>query len=191
MLAAGVAVFITEGYERASIETVARDAEVARGTFYLYFNDKLALFQAIVSPWTNGLLSLVEQASATLSTAERPAEARAHYEQMALGIAQLGLMHQDAIMMAFRELRSPSDAGVWLRAEEEILLQRVTEITILARDRGLIVAPHPAITVRIIVGAVERLTFDVFMGSKLGDPLLVASEVVRLFSASLFDGLEQ
>jgi len=48
ILAAANAVFGEKGYERASISEITRRAGVAQGTFYLYFQDKLAVFVELV-----------------------------------------------------------------------------------------------------------------------------------------------
>ena len=44
----GLSLFGEVGFEAASIEQIAQRADVARGTFYLYYPDKLALFQALM-----------------------------------------------------------------------------------------------------------------------------------------------
>lgn len=185
MLAAGLAAFSAEGYERASIETVAREAGVARGTFYLYFEDKLALFRALVLPWTDGLAEMVDQVDATIAEIDDPARLAEVYEGMALQIAMLGLAHSEVILLVFRELRGATEAGTFLREEEARMLASAERITAHARDRGLIRVQRPAVVARMVLGAVERMTFDVLTGVELGPPLEVASEIVELFSRAL------
>jgi AcrR family transcriptional regulator len=48
ILAAALTEFVTRGYGATSIEQVARRAGVAKGTVYLYFPSKEALFKAVV-----------------------------------------------------------------------------------------------------------------------------------------------
>ena len=40
--------FYEYGYEKASIANITRNADVAVGTFYLYFEDKLSLYHYIL-----------------------------------------------------------------------------------------------------------------------------------------------
>lgn len=47
ILAAATAVFSRYGFRRASLDDVARAAEVAKGTLYLYYDSKEALFRAV------------------------------------------------------------------------------------------------------------------------------------------------
>lgn len=48
LLAAATSVFAAKGYRRASITHIIAAASVARGTFYLYFKSKEAVFAAIL-----------------------------------------------------------------------------------------------------------------------------------------------
>lgn len=48
ILKAALAVFAEHGFEAARLDDVAKRAGVAKGTLYLYFTDKTALFEAIV-----------------------------------------------------------------------------------------------------------------------------------------------
>ncbi len=48
ILAAALDVFVERGFARARLEEVARRAGVTKGTIYLYFKSKEALFKAVV-----------------------------------------------------------------------------------------------------------------------------------------------
>jgi AcrR family transcriptional regulator len=48
LLAAGRDIFAREGYQAAGIEAISRAARVTRGAFYHHFEDKKALFDAVV-----------------------------------------------------------------------------------------------------------------------------------------------
>ncbi|UOV99964.1 TetR/AcrR family transcriptional regulator [Agrococcus sp. SCSIO52902] len=48
LLAAAEAVFSEQGYQAASISRITERAKVAQGTFYLYFESKLDLFEQLV-----------------------------------------------------------------------------------------------------------------------------------------------
>jgi len=48
IVAAALAVFVERGYEATKLEDVARRAGVTKGTIYLYFDGKEALFKAVV-----------------------------------------------------------------------------------------------------------------------------------------------
>jgi AcrR family transcriptional regulator len=48
LLDAGKAIFAAEGFQAAGIEAISRSARVTRGAFYHHFEDKKALFDAVV-----------------------------------------------------------------------------------------------------------------------------------------------
>jgi AcrR family transcriptional regulator len=64
ILDAALAVFAEHGYEAARLDDVAAKAGVAKGTLYLYFKDKEALFEALVRGAVSPLMDQVGQAAA-------------------------------------------------------------------------------------------------------------------------------
>ena len=62
ILDAALTVFAERGYEAARLDDVAAKAGVAKGTLYLYFKDKEALFEALV----RGAVSPILDGSARL-----------------------------------------------------------------------------------------------------------------------------
>ncbi len=62
LLQAAETVFGEKGYERASIADITREAEVALGTFYVYFPDKQSLFVEVVDELGARLRRLIAEA---------------------------------------------------------------------------------------------------------------------------------
>lgn len=178
--AVGLAAFLEHGYDRTSIEQVAAGAEVARGTFYLYFQDKHSLFEALVDRWFEPLMDVYAEVHEKLSEATTRPEVMAIYQEMALDLALLGIRHSEVVLMVFRENRHASEAGEGLRRREVRMQEAVTEITRLAAERGLITAENPRLVGMIIAGAVEKLYYEYLIGSDLGAPEALAHEVVNL-----------
>ncbi len=69
---AALAEFAARGYAGARLDDVARRAGVAKGTIYLYFDSKAALFRGVVEAW---LLPGLAHAEAQLADDGRSAEA--------------------------------------------------------------------------------------------------------------------
>ena len=61
ILDAALEEFTARGYEGARLEDVAKRASIAKGTIYLYFADKEALFQELVRSMVNPVLTTLEQ----------------------------------------------------------------------------------------------------------------------------------
>ncbi|GAB4200376.1 MAG: TetR/AcrR family transcriptional regulator [Sandaracinaceae bacterium] len=73
LLRAARDVLVEQGYHEAKIDEIARRAGVAKGTYYLYFHDKRAIFAELV----HGLVSRLEAAIVRVDeTAELGAQVR-------------------------------------------------------------------------------------------------------------------
>ena len=84
ILAAAERVFAIYGFDAATIEQIAQEAEYAVGTIYLYFKDKHALYAALFANKLSAMVDQVEQAAragAPANPAERLRDAiRAQFE---------------------------------------------------------------------------------------------------------------
>jgi AcrR family transcriptional regulator len=71
IIAAGLACFARSGYHAATMADVAAQAGVSKGTPYLYFASKQALFLALHEEWDCGAGQRVDKAIAALPGADR------------------------------------------------------------------------------------------------------------------------
>jgi AcrR family transcriptional regulator len=72
LIAAARHVFGTHGFENATMEAIARQAEVAKGTVYLYYSSKRAIYEATLRACMEELEALVRsrvEAAGTLQSA--------------------------------------------------------------------------------------------------------------------------
>ena len=58
ILKSGKINFLNDGYERANLRKICKDAGVTTGAFYRHFEDKEALFVALVEPLAKEILDL-------------------------------------------------------------------------------------------------------------------------------------
>lgn len=66
LLAAALALFVEKGFAATRLDEVAARAGVSKGTLYLYFDSKEALFKAVIA---EGLLPVLAQGEAILAEA--------------------------------------------------------------------------------------------------------------------------
>lgn len=71
ILAAAHAVFGRAGFAAARLEDIAQEAGVSKGTLYLYFESKDALFRAMVQERTGRSIGALQEALATGTPTER------------------------------------------------------------------------------------------------------------------------
>ena len=77
LLTAGRDIFATEGYQAAGIEAISRAARVTRGAFYHHFEDKKALFDAVI---------VEMQIEATAKIQEKSRSERTSWDRLSVGI---------------------------------------------------------------------------------------------------------
>jgi len=61
ILEAAQKVFAKEGFHQATIDEIAKEAELAKGTIYLYFKNKRELFYSLVDEKTKSLMGLIQR----------------------------------------------------------------------------------------------------------------------------------
>jgi AcrR family transcriptional regulator len=177
--------FLDSGFERASIEQIVSFSDIARGTFYLYYHDKEALFFALVDVLFDHMTALLEGVAGRISKATSPSECLDIYREMAFGLGAIALAHPDLLMLCFREGRQSGPAGAGLRERELALQGLVIDFTVDAADRGLLRVRHPELTVLVIYGAIERLYYEFMAGRDLGRVDVLAQEVLALFGSTM------
>lgn len=148
LLSAARQVFITRGYQEATISEITQIADVAMGTFYLHFRDKEELLVALAE---EGLATIREQIHATI--AQAPADPllpliirtllRAAYQQrdlfLLIGASESALLVRTRTHQAQQGL-----AGHFLP-----LLQQ-------AREQGQLVSYDPELLAHLLVGLLLR-----------------------------------
>lgn len=105
LLAAATRVFAKKGYRLASVSDIIKTAKVARGTFYLYFESKEAIFVALMEAFREKQKALVlrlTQEDAALQNEHVRARAR----RGVLAWLQFYDQHRDATKLLLREART-------------------------------------------------------------------------------------
>jgi len=189
LLQTGLAMFLDQGVASASVEQIAAGAGMARGTFYLYFDGKDALFEAVIGQFFDPLMAMFDDVEAQLDAAKTPEACLQVYQIMAARIVMLGMTWRDVVLLVFQEMRGQSVPG--LRTRERALIERITSLTQLAMDRGLVRKGDARLASLVILGAIERLYYEVLVGDlTLKEPGELATEATVVLSRILGLDLE-
>jgi AcrR family transcriptional regulator len=95
IIEAGLACFAKSGYHATTMADVAVQAGVSKGTPYLYFDGKQALFLALYTEWECGAQQEIDLAVAALSETERNSP-RQILRAIAAGVAAQVLAESEA-----------------------------------------------------------------------------------------------
>ena len=133
ILAAALEEFTARGFEAARLDDVAKRAGVAKGTIYLYFADKEALFQDLVRSMVHPVLGTLEH----LREVDIPA--RMLVEGMLNTFVReiLGTRRKDIVRLIFTEgTRFPAIAEFYHREVIARVLAIIRPILKRAAERG-------------------------------------------------------
>ncbi len=189
LLAAALQLFLEEGYQGASIERIAAAADVARGTFYLYFADKESIFQDVIDDLLDPVMDALEACRDRLEISTCVEETQHEYEALRGTLVGILIEHAPTALLYFREQRGAGRMGDWLRERQERIDSFVTDMIRSLIRRQLLRECEPVVVARSIIGAIERLTFDFLSGRGAGDPLTVGAEVERFFAVGVLTGI--
>jgi len=64
-------IFARSGFENATIQDIAKEAQYAAGTVYLYFKDKESLYFSLLEEKLADIISLVKKKTSTVSDARK------------------------------------------------------------------------------------------------------------------------
>ncbi|WP_161880658.1 TetR/AcrR family transcriptional regulator [Deinococcus alpinitundrae] len=194
IMAAARQLFLAQGYERTSTETIRQAAGISKQTLYVYFPSKVELLSAVVTEELAGFtLAQLRPAPTTLS------ELRAQLLGLAQGFTRQ-MMQPDALallrLLIGEAVHLPELRGTLRRAFPARLLARVEALLSAAHTAGLINAPNLNLSARMLVGpvisfvALDGLLSDQPLGGGPPAPpgLETLTELVDLFLLTVAKG---
>lgn len=156
LLEAARRVFARKGYHPATVDDITREAGVAKGTFYLYFSEKPAIFYQLMEQFFNLVTQVGLSVSRDVQTAE---DYYARVETAARRLAELFSENRDLVRLAYRE-----SMGLDEQLERSVRqfyrqLARVEADNIrLGMELGLVrVDIDPVVAAYAHIGMVERV----------------------------------
>ena len=179
--AAGLELFIQEGYARCSVEKIVAATGIARGTFYLYFKDKEALFETLAERLYSPLFEILQDHRTALAEARNTGQQQALYMQMAWSMVEQVVQLQPLAMLHFRAAWDAGPAGEIVRTWRTRIETLARDILVDATQRGFVRPQDPTIVAMAIVGASERLAWAWLSGDGNLDKDRVATELSDLF----------
>ncbi|QQS11847.1 MAG: TetR/AcrR family transcriptional regulator [Rhodospirillales bacterium] len=160
LLAAARTVFAEMGYGAASVRDIVRRTDLATGTFYNYFEDKDAIFAAVVGELTDELLRRHRAGRAAAASAE--AFLRRHFEvyfQFIAGDPELLALARRNVT-AIRTLLDKPDVRTLARALYDDIKDATARGALPAVDSGLLAAALSGIAFEVSVLMISRDPVD-------------------------------
>lgn len=181
ILDAAKQVFAEAGYHGASIHAIIERAAIARGTFYLYFEDKRAVFSDLMDRFFTALTMAINRIDVAPSAAPVAEQARANIRAI-IGMclsdrAMTKILLSDAhgVDPAFdRKLATFYDAVV----------QLLTDSLRDGQKLGIVADGEPRVMAYLTIGALKELLYQAVT-------LGLAEESAEVLTSQIFDFVSQ
>ncbi len=187
LLDAALTLFLERGIEGVSVDDITSAAQMAKGSFYRYFEDQTALVRELVRPTEEAAVAAFERALQGIGAADTTQLQANVYRSMGEVLGTFLLEHAGVARLYLQESRAP---GVGPRAPlgelSKTVGQYAIRITERAQQHGILKPIPPVISALAVVGAVERLLLGVLQEEPLGNPLEIPAHLVTL----ILDGLK-
>src|SRR5262245_56890625 len=184
ILQAAVKVFAKKGYHGAKVSEIARRADVADGTIYLYFRNKEDI---LVSLFDEVMLEHLERAREELaSVTGAPARLRAiaeHHLRAMGGNRDLAVVFQVELRQSTRFMERFTAS--WLQDYFALLGEIIEEGQ---REGSLRADLHRKVATKAFFGALDEMVTSWIIGGKNYDLVELAGPVVALFLGGAASG---
>ena len=151
---ASVKLFSELGYHRTSMDDIAKEAQVAKGTLYYHFSGKGELFETIVTDGIQMLMDSTRQALQEEQAADRQIRriVRRHVE--------LFLEYSAMVHIIFNEITNGIEPDILGRIEslKQRYIQYLSELLTQGHEEGTINPLHGELAAAGLLGLLESAT---------------------------------
>lgn len=158
LLDAARTLFAEKGYHETTVDDITRAADVAKGTFYLYFSEKHEIYVEVI----RSFLDLV-RGFADLVTEQTPSPAE-YFDRVrkgAVGLLEMLQQNRQLARLAYRESLGVDEQ---LTALLKSFYREIAEVEVknleLAMQLGVIRRCHPLVVAYMHIGLVERVILE-------------------------------
>jgi AcrR family transcriptional regulator len=163
LLDAALEVFAEKGYPNATVEDIVERVQVARGTFYLYFEDKRSVFQALLDEFLERISGAIQ--GIVLDDPKRPPreQLRGNLDR----IIRLALDAPGIVKLTLVEARGldpevDEKLELFLNALRRFMDESLAE----GQDAGIVHVGDRPIFVSLALGAFRELVVDAVDGPR-------------------------
>lgn len=182
LLAAARDVFVEKGFAAASVDDIVLRAGVARGTFYLYFHDKRAIFEALVDDFLSRISECVKSIDLSPGAAPPIEQLRANIRR----VVGLSLSEPTIVKLAlFDATGLDPELDEKLHGYYEALRALIAESLELGQELGMVRGGDRRVMVAIGLGGLKEVLVDAVRGQLAPDAEAITEEIMRFLASGL------
>jgi AcrR family transcriptional regulator len=150
ILKSALELFREEGFEKVTVESIAKKAGIAKGSFYNYFKSKEDVYEAVVSSVASQTLELAKE---ILNVAGSPKERLMGYIDWTFALAT---KQEKSLSRVLSPDANKAQQKIYLAAVDEVTVQMIPIFTELFQEgmmNGDFVLPNASYTAAFLLGA--------------------------------------
>jgi AcrR family transcriptional regulator len=168
--------FAEHGYQAVTVDDVVERAEIARGTFYLYFDDKRAVLDALVDDF----LQRIGACIVGIDIAHASDSPREQLRQNVERITRMALSDPAMVKVALRDATGLDPAfDAKIRSFYDALRTLLGESLEEGQQNGIVRQGDRAVMVSIGLGGLKELVLDAVTGELPRTPEQMVDELMR------------
>ncbi len=177
---AALTLFLKSGIANVTIEEIATQAKMAKGSFYRYADSKADLVTRLVTPLRDGVMNAYATSRNALKDAKSSGLALIYF-RLAANLGALIEQHPRLVRLYLQESRAPkSQARTAIVKLATMIRSGSHELTELAARRNLLGDIPSWLSATVVVGAVEELLFTQLTGRSNRDPSVIQRGLVQM-----------
>ena len=135
----------------------------------------------VFAPLREGVAAALDACEDALRGAADHGALIAAYRDLGLALGALLFAHESTVLLYLQEARGPAvGARRPVRALADLVGSRAVDMTLAARERGLLRSFDPRVSALAVIGAVERLLFAALSGEQEFDPLTTGEALIAI-----------
>lgn len=158
LLDAARTLFAERGYHETTVDDITRAADVAKGTFYLYFSEKREIYVEVIRSFLQVIKQFVDLVTAQTPS---PADYFARVKERAVGLLEMLQQNRNLVRLAYRESRGVDEQ---LTALMRTFYRDIAEVEVknleLAMQLGVVRRCQPLVIAYMHIGLVERVILE-------------------------------
>ena len=178
-------VFAQRGYHAATVDDITRAAGVAKGTFYLYFEEKREIYYEVI----RGFLALIKDIGRSIGQSGRGADYFSRAEHAAHELMRVFVDNREMARLAYREsMGLDSELEKLIRGFYREIAEVEAQNIRVGIELGLFRPVDPLVVAYAHIGMVERVLLAMLEPeSGLPAPEAIVKELMTM----AFEGLRK
>jgi AcrR family transcriptional regulator len=182
ILRAALDVFVEKGFGAATVDDIVLKTGVARGTFYLYFADKRAVFEALVDEFLGRITTAVRSIDLTPGSPPPVTQLRANIAR----VVELAIGEPTIVKLAlFDATGLDPELDEKLHGYYEALRRLIDDSLAVGQQLGMVRAGDRRVMAAAGLGGLKEVLVDAVRGDIEPDPAAITDEIMRFLASGL------